>query len=194
MAKAIFLAIKNSLINSEYMRIYGNREIKTLSGKDTRPTTSKVREALFNIWHDRLDRCTWLDLCAGNGTMGAEALCRGASEVIAIEQSSIACQIIRENLQKVVQENQQFKVLRGDILQRLKSLKGRQFDLIYFDPPYHSNLYDRVLNLIREYNLLKGQIAVEYDPKKSQISPQEKLTLIQTKNYGNISINFYENC
>jgi 16S rRNA (guanine(966)-N(2))-methyltransferase RsmD len=173
------------------MRIYGNREIKTLSGNDTRPTTSKVREALFNIWKDYIESASWLDLCAGNGTMGAEALCRGASEVVAIEQSSLACQIIRENLSKVAQENQQFKVLRGDILQRLKSLKGQKFDLIYFDPPYHSDLYDRVLNLIYDYELLKGQIAVEYDPKKSKINKQQKLTLVQTKFYGNIALNFY---
>jgi 16S rRNA (guanine(966)-N(2))-methyltransferase RsmD len=123
--------------------------------------------------------------------MGAEALCRGAIEVVAIEKSPIACQIIRENWQKVAQEGQKFKVLRGDILQRLKSLKGQKFDLIYFDPPYHIDLYDRVLNLIYEYELLKGQIAVEYDPKKSTISEQQKLTLIQTKFYGNTALNFY---
>lgn len=174
------------------MRIYGNREIKTLSGNDTRPTTAKVREALFNIWQNYLPSASWLDLCAGNGTMGAEALCRGACEVVAIEQSPLACQIIRENLAKVAQENQEFKVLRGDILQRLKSLKGKKFDLIYFDPPYHSNFYDRVLNLIDEYKLLTGQIAVEYDPKKSHISDQQKLTLVQTKLYGNIALNFYK--
>ena len=177
------------------MRIYGNREIKTLSGKDTRPTTSKVREALFNIWEDKIESASWLDLCAGNGTMGAEALCRGASEVIAIEKLSLACQIIRENWQKVANDNQQFKVLRGNILPRLKGLNGRKFDLIYFDPPYHCDFYNSVLNAICDYQLLRaniGEIAVEYNPKKSSIKDDNNLQLIQTKFYGNIALNFYQ--
>jgi 16S rRNA (guanine966-N2)-methyltransferase len=177
------------------MRIYGNREIKTLPGKDTRPTTSKIREALFNIWGDKIESALWLDLCAGNGTMGAEALCRGAYEAIAIEKSSLACQLIRENWQKVALESQQFKVLRGDILHRLKGLSGRKFDLIYFDPPYYCDFYNSVLNAIYDYQLLKpniGQIAVEYNPKRSNIQDNHNFQLIQTKFYGNIALNFYQ--
>jgi len=177
------------------MRIYGNREIKTLSGRDTRPTTAKVREALFNIWCDRILDATWLDLCAGNGTMGAEALCRGVKEVVGIEKSSSACQIIRENWRKVANNEQNFRVLRGDVLKRLKNLQGKKFDCIYFDPPYELDIYNTVLNLILEYELLakNGQIAVEYDPKKSSISYKQNLDLLQTKIYGNTALNFYSN-
>ncbi len=175
------------------MRIYGNREIKTLSGKDTRPTTSKVREAVFNIWQDRVINCTWLDLCAGNGSMGAEALCRGASQVIGIEKNPRACQLIRENWQKVANSNQKFKILKGDVLLRLKALNEKQFDLIYFDPPYESNLYKPILNLITEYNLLKntGQMAIEYNPKKPPLINLCQLQLVQTKIYGHTGVNFY---
>jgi 16S rRNA (guanine(966)-N(2))-methyltransferase RsmD len=179
------------------MRIYGNREIKTLPGIDTRPTTSKVREALFNIWRDKIESASWLDLCAGNGTMGAEALCREAKEVVAIEKSSLACKIIRENWQKVSQSPQQFKILKGDVLLRLKNLAGQQFDLIYFDPPYHQNLYHSVLEAIVKYELLesnRGQLAVEYDPQKSRLNKDNygNLQLIQTKNYGKTALNFYQ--
>lgn len=175
------------------MRIYGNREIKTLSGKDTRPTTSKVREAVFKIWQDRIINCTWLDLCAGNGSMGAEALCRGALNVIGIEKNPRACSIIRENWQKVANSNQQFKILKGDVLHRLKVLKEKQFDLIYCDPPYESSLYEPILNLITEYNLLKntGQIAIEYNPKKPPLINLYQLELVQTKIYGHTAVNFY---
>lgn len=176
------------------MRIYGNRLIKTLSGKDTRPTTSKVREAVFNIWRGQIEGATWLDLCAGNGTMGAEALCRGAKSAIALEKSSLACQIIRENWEKILGEGQTFQILRGDVTQRLKSLKGQNFDLIYFDPPYESNLYTPVLKMVVEYQLLKpemGQIAIEYDPKSSKIEVPSPLKLINTKIYGHSGLNFY---
>ncbi len=59
------------------LRIYGNRQLKTLMGQATRPTPSLVREALFNIWQGTIVGCRWLDLCTGSGAMGAEALCRG---------------------------------------------------------------------------------------------------------------------
>lgn len=176
------------------MRIYGNRVLKTLSGNETRPTTSKVREALFYIWQDKIVDCKWLDLCAGNGLMGAEALCRGAKLAIAIEKSNTACNIIRENWQKIANSTQEFKVLRGDLRLRMKSLKGEKFDLIYFDPPYDSNLYLVTLNLIIEYQLLaeNGEIAVEYNPKKNLDLNIPNLEMIQTKNYGYTALNFYQ--
>ncbi|MER3475705.1 MAG: 16S rRNA (guanine(966)-N(2))-methyltransferase RsmD, partial [Leptolyngbya sp. ERB_1_2] len=68
------------------LRIYGNRSLKTLPGQETRPTLARVREAVFNIWQGSIEQCRWLDLCTGSGSMGAEALCRGASIVIGIEQ------------------------------------------------------------------------------------------------------------
>lgn len=176
------------------IRIYGNRELKTLSGKDTRPTTARVREAVFNIWQGKITDCKWLDLCAGNGAMGAEALCRGASEVVGIEKSANACNIIRYNWQKVANFEQKIKILRGDILVRLPKLKGAKFDLIYFDPPYDSNLYEPVLKQIVNLNLLNknGEIAVEYNPKIWQNTSIKGLEIQRTKVYGNTALNFYK--
>ncbi|AFZ46056.1 methyltransferase [Cyanobacterium stanieri PCC 7202] len=175
------------------MRIYGNREIKTLGGQNTRPTTSKVREAIFNIWRDKIDGCRWLDLCAGNGTMGAEALCRGAVKAVAIEKSSPACQIIRENWQKIAKDDQEIKILKGDLLKRLKNLQGQEFDLIYLDPPYHLNLYNPTLKAIFDYDLLssQGEIAAEFDPKKSPAIITNEWQLLQEKSYGKTNVNFY---
>ena len=144
------------------MRIYGNRELKTLEGELARPTTGKVRQALFNIWQGSIRDCRWLDLCAGNGSMGAEALCRGAKEVVCIEQLGEACVVIRENWQKVAQSSQKIQVLRGDVLYHLSSLQGKHFDHIYFDPPYRGSLYVPVLSVIAEGEILadSGAMAV----------------------------------
>jgi 16S rRNA (guanine(966)-N(2))-methyltransferase RsmD len=176
------------------MRIYGNRPIKTLPGQETRPTTGKVRMALFNIWRGEIEGSHWLDLCAGNGTMGAEALCRGANQVTAIERSPKVCAIIKENWQKLAKPEQHWSVLRGDILKLLPTLKGQNFDWIYFDPPYASNLYNLVLTIVAELQLLKpaGEIAVEYDQHHWQ--PPENignLLLIRQKRYGLSSLAFY---
>ena len=175
------------------MRIYGNRKLKTLPGKATRPTTARVREALFNIWQGKITDCSWLDLCAGNGSLGAEALCRGAATVTAIEKDSRACSIIKENWQQMVGEGQSFTVLRGDAVKRLISLKGKQFDRIYFDPPYDSSLYREVLEAIAAGNLLGlgGEIAVEGD--RSLWTPLEVagLKICRQKVYGNTILSFY---
>jgi 16S rRNA (guanine(966)-N(2))-methyltransferase RsmD len=175
------------------MRIYGNRLLKTLPGQNTRPTLAKVREALFNIWQGRIRGCHWLDLCAGNGSMGAEALCRGASLVVAIEQSPRCCQIIRENWQGIAQETQGLRIMRGDVTARLKSLAGEKFDLVYFDPPYESSLYEPVLQAIVSYNLLSndGEIAVEHNPKIWQAKSISALEICREKNYGNTTLTFY---
>ncbi|WP_267383490.1 16S rRNA (guanine(966)-N(2))-methyltransferase RsmD [Cyanobacterium sp. uoEpiScrs1] len=175
------------------MRIYGNRSLTTLPGKLTRPTSSKVREALFNIWQDSIIECHWLDLCAGNGSMGAEALCRGAKEVIGIEIYGKACSLIRQNWQKCAVKNQEFKVIKGDVLKVLKTLEGRQFNHIYFDPPYASKLYQPVLEKIVTYKLLRkdGEIAVEHNPKLWQAIEINGLKIRQKKIYGNNAITFY---
>ncbi|MCL1464322.1 16S rRNA (guanine(966)-N(2))-methyltransferase RsmD [Argonema galeatum] len=175
------------------LRIYGNRQLKTLPGQTTRPTLARVREAVFNIWQGTIEDCRWLDLCAGTGSMGAEALCRGASYVVGIEKSSRACGIIQQNWQQVVQPGQTFEVLRGDVVQRLKMLEGQKFDRIYFDPPYASNLYQSVLDTIAQYQLLNedGEIAVEHSPDLWNVEEIPSLEICREKVYGNTALRFY---
>jgi 16S rRNA (guanine966-N2)-methyltransferase len=172
------------------LRIYGNRLIKTLPGQETRPTLARVREALFNIWQGTIADCRWLDLCTGSGSMGAEALCHGAKLVIGIEQSSRACAVIQQNWQQVAKADQTFQVMRGDVVHRLGSLVG-QFDRLYFDPPYTSELYLPVMKAIAHHQLLSptGELAVEHSPGASfEISDLE---ICRQKRYGNTALTFY---
>ncbi|MEM8778457.1 MAG: 16S rRNA (guanine(966)-N(2))-methyltransferase RsmD [Cyanobacteria bacterium P01_G01_bin.49] len=175
------------------MRIHGNRLIKTLPGESTRPTSAKVREALFNIWQGQIEGCRWLDLCAGNGSMGAEALCRGATKVIGIEKYGKACQIIRQNWQDIATDQQEYQVIRGDILKELNRLQGQQFDKIYFDPPYQSDLYQLTLETIISQLILgkQGEIAVENNPKFWQAIEIKNLKIFREKHYGNTNLTFY---
>ena len=175
------------------MRIYGNRQLKTLPGLATRPTLGRVREAVFNIWQGSINGCRWLDLCAGIGSMGAEALCRGASTAIAIEKYGPACAVIRHNWQLAADDSQEFEVLRGDVLKRLKSLREKQFDRIYFDPPYQGDLYQPVLEAIATEKLLapEGQLAVEHSSQDWAIEPIPALEICQQKIYGNTAVTFY---
>lgn len=175
------------------VRIYGNREIKTLPGEATRPTSARVREALFNVWQGRILGCRWLDLCAGSGAMGAEALCRGAAEVVGIEKSGAACEVIKQNWQKVARPEQRLEVIKGDVVQTLeRGLIGAPlFDCIYFDPPYSSRLYEPVLGLLSKCLSAQGEVAVEY----SQVywrpdQPPASLKIVKEKRYGSTYLVF----
>ncbi len=175
------------------MRIYGNRQLKTLPGQETRPTLARVREAVFNIWQGRISDCRWLDLCAGTGSMGAEALCRGAVRVVGIEKWGKACAIIQENWQQVAQPEQEWQVIQGDVVGKLKTFEGQQFDRIYFDPPYASKLYQPVLEAIAYYQLLAedGELAVEHSPNKLTPPLVPTLEICRQKVYGNTALTFY---
>ncbi|MEM1367095.1 MAG: 16S rRNA (guanine(966)-N(2))-methyltransferase RsmD [Cyanobacteria bacterium P01_H01_bin.15] len=174
------------------IRIYGNRALKTLPGALTRPTPGRIREAVFNIWQGQIAGCRWLDLCAGSGQMGAEALCRGAAQVVGIEQSGNACQVIRENWEQVGGKPQRWQVIRGDVRSRLSNLSG-PFDRIYFDPPYAGNLYESVLTTIASLDLLapEGELIAEYDPKLWNPETCTALALLETRRYGNSAITFF---
>jgi 16S rRNA (guanine966-N2)-methyltransferase len=177
------------------LRIYGNRQLKTLPGLATRPTPARVREALFNIWQGTIAGCRWLDICTGSGSMGAEALCRGALSVTGIEQSAKACAIIRQNWEQVADASQEFHILRGNAIAKLASLSKQQFDRIYFDPPYASDLYEPVLSAIANQEMLapNGEIAIEHARDRA-IEPISGLEICRQKVYGNTALTFYTRC
>ena len=176
------------------MKLYKHGQIKSGSSQVTRPTSAKVRQALFNIWQGEIIGTSWLDLCAGTGAVGAMALVQGARKVTGIEINRPACQIIQENWQKFSQEGQVFQVLSGDILTQLKRLPvEEEFDFIYFDPPYQSNLYDRVLKIIVSEKLLtiEGELAVEHNPKFWQPEQIIGLEMSRQKHYGDTFLSFF---
>jgi 16S rRNA (guanine(966)-N(2))-methyltransferase RsmD len=181
------------------LRIHGNRQLKTLPGRATRPTPARVREAVFNIWQRTLLGCRWLDLCAGSGAMGAEALCRGAKTVIGIEQSGRACAVIQHNWQRIATHDQSIEVIRGNILHCLPQLARQEFDHIYFDPPYASDLYQPVLEAIAHLKLLapQGELAAEHSPdhampeRVDSIDPGQSIQVSREKRYGGTVISFY---
>ena len=114
--------------------------LKTLPGADTRPTTDRIKETLFNILQPELLDCRFLDLFSGSGAIGIEALSRGARKAVFVEKNPKACACIRDNLAftKLAPDGQ---VMNMDVLQALRSLEGEgPFDCILMDPPYGMDL------------------------------------------------------
>ncbi|MDO4312756.1 MAG: 16S rRNA (guanine(966)-N(2))-methyltransferase RsmD [Eubacteriales bacterium] len=138
-------------------------QLRTLDGLDTRPTTDRIKETLFNMIDPWLADCDFLDLFAGSGGIGIEALSRGAGEAVFIEKNPKAMSVIRDNL-KHTRLDGRAVTLQMDVIAGLVSLNGRkQFDYIFMDPPYDHLLEKRVLETLRDMELLKedGMIIVE---------------------------------
>jgi 16S rRNA (guanine(966)-N(2))-methyltransferase RsmD len=131
--------------------------------------------------------------------MGAEALSRGAGQVFGIEQASRACGVIAQNWRQVATSEQTIHIIRGDVVKKLPTLQGQQFDRIYFDPPYVSNLYQPVIAAIAQYDLLapEGEMAVEHSGDYLTVEDIDaiaqdthKLAVCRHKHYGNTDLTF----
>lgn len=139
------------------MRITGgflrNQKLKTPKGLSTRPTSEKLRQAVFNIAQHHIEEAQVLDLFAGSGAIGIEALSRGAKEATFIEKNSSALKPLRENLRDL-DLTPLTTLYAGDVCTLLPKLKGETYDLIYIDPPYGKGLGEKALTLIDSLNLL----------------------------------------
>ena len=141
---------------SGQLRLTTGRRLISPPNLNTRPTTSKVREAVMNLLAPRLEGSRWLDLCCGSGVVGCEAIERGAAAVFAIDRDPRCTKICEQNLQTMTGENNphvEVRVIRSDLLSWLrKGWSATPFDVIYFDPPYESGLYESVLASLNQTN------------------------------------------
>ena len=122
--------------------------LKTVEGNGTRPTTDRIKETLFNMIGPGLADCRFLDLFAGSGGIGIEALSRGAREAVFVENDKRACSCIRENL-SFTKLDKRGRLLGMDVLQALVRLKEEEpFDIIFMDPPYGKGWDRKVLTAL----------------------------------------------
>lgn len=128
------------------------RRLKELQGNDTRPTTDKVKESIFNIIQFDLYGRRVLDLFGGTGQLGIEALSRGSEHCTFVEMRRDAVALMKENL-KTVDFQDRARVIQGDSLSFLNSCR-EQFDVILLDPPYHTDLMDRAIESIIRFDIL----------------------------------------
>lgn len=185
---------------------YRSRPLHSLRGLDLRPTADRLRETLFNVlsagnpatFHDSL----WLDLCAGTGAVGIEALSRGAARVYFVESSPPAVSLIRRNLRSLGLENapgagaSAFQVVEDDVVRTLGKLEagGVRADFIYLDPPYRmEKTYLQILRLLSQSRLLgpKTIFIAEHDKR---FEPGNGLGLLQRYRkliQGDAALSFY---
>lgn len=160
--------------------------LKTPPGMQTRPTAERVKEALFSALHYQLPGCRVLDLFAGTGQLGIEALSRGAAGCVFVDARQAAAQLVQENLRRTKLERQG-RVVCADAFGYLARCRER-FDLIFLDPPYAGEILENALRRISEIDILRdGAIIIAECPADKALSGRfGGLTCCKTRRYGQV--------
>lgn len=176
---------------------FRGRILKSPPSQRVRPTSDRLRETLFNIISGRVPESRFLDLCAGSGAVGIEAISRGARHVTFVEQARQVSDVVRANLKLCSVPESQAEVFRNDAAVFLKhSLKKQNgpWDIVFFDPPYSAN-YAEVIELLGSpaSTLLspEGLLIVEHHHKKHLPDRLGDLTRHRTLKQGESSLSFY---
>jgi len=174
--------------------IAGRKRLKVPSGRAVRPTAGRVKEALFSILADRVPGSLFLDLFAGSGGIGIEALSRGALKAVFIEKNFHHIHLLNYNL-KTVGFVEKATIINRDVGQSLPFLRGDRFDLVFMDPPYDRGFENSTLDAIARYNLLRPDGMVVVESSKHTILPSEviRLRLTRQERYGDTLLSFYKN-
>jgi 16S rRNA (guanine(966)-N(2))-methyltransferase RsmD len=177
------------------------KRLVTPDGSDIRPTSDKVKEALFSALQFDIEGRRILDLFAGSGQLGIEALSRGAEYCLFADSSRRSLEILRSNLEhcKIEEET---RIKAGDYRKVLRNLAGRieegfeePFDIILLDPPYDGGYMDEIFELISEGGLLAGDGTIVAEHRKQEDLPEELHGFVKVKErrYGVVKLSIYTN-
>jgi len=171
------------------------RRLKKVPGDSTRPILDRVKESLFNILREDVQDSCWLDLFAGTGQVGIEALSRGASEVVFVDNVRAAIRVIEANL-KHTQLVDKAQVLMTDAFAYLNGRPKRPFDIIYIAPPQYKEIWVEVMQALDgqtgAFLQPTGMVIVQIDPREYRPLELTNLHLYREKKYGNSLLCFYE--
>ncbi|MFZ2198931.1 MAG: 16S rRNA (guanine(966)-N(2))-methyltransferase RsmD [Thermodesulfovibrionales bacterium] len=176
-------------------KVATSKKIFATTDKDElRPTSSKVRESIFNIFQTEIDHSLFLDLYAGTGAVGLEALSRGAGKVFFVENNQVRAKAVMDYIHKLGLDDRA-SVYQEEAEAFLKRAvrTGLKFDIIFADPPYMSGEIDKVLPNIGEYNILKedGCILVEHSSKTALSENIQNIKLVKNYKYGDTMLTLY---
>ena len=166
------------------------RRLKEPEGQSIRPTTDMVKEAVFNIIQFDIEGRRVLDLFAGTGQLGIEALSRGAAAAVFVDELGDAAKLVRDNIKAMGFENRA-TVVRSDALAYLR--QGGRFDVIFLDPPYETGFIEKALNTIIEFDILKENGIIVCETKEDKRLPDAPRPYSKGREYkyGKIKITLY---
>ena len=171
----------------------GGRKLISLSGRHIRPTSDRVREALFNILAKRVVAATVLDLFAGTGALGIESISRGAKMVVSIDNSRDALGTIQKNVRQLALEDS-IRMINWDIARNLNCIQTGDpvYNLVFMDPPYARGLIAKALdNLHHSGSVIPGaMLVVEHSRREELPAERDFLQLADQRKYGKTLVSF----
>jgi len=174
---------------------YRGIKLDEVANDSTRPTTDKNKEMLFNVLGQFFEGGIALDLFSGSGALGIECLSRGMDKVTFVDSNIDAIQIIKKNLSKLNELSDiSAKVVKADAIQFIRASVDQKYDLIVADPPYLLEVYESLLQLISEQEILHvgGILVLEADKTRAITQVPDNLKLIKEKVSGNTKFFIYE--
>ena len=181
------------------MRVIGGhdrgRRLKVPKGRSLRPTSARVKEALFDILPHDLSGAKVLDLYAGTGNVTIEALSRGAAEAILIDASKQAANAIRENLRRLrLAARTKVWIIAVTRAVKLLARRGETFDMIFLDPPYEHGWVATTIKAVADGELLRqtGVLIAEHSPREELQSRYGALVLVDQRRYGGTLLSFFK--
>lgn len=173
---------------------FRGRTLHAVRGLKVRPSADRVKESLFNILAPRITGARFLDLFAGTGSIGIEALSRGAAEALFVEQDRDALRCLQRNLEACRLERG-FEVIRQPVARALRELEAQEcrFDLVFLDPPYQADLYSSTLELLGAGNLVAadGWVIAEHDRRMELAAEYGCLSMFRTRQTGDTALSFF---
>ena len=173
---------------------FKGRRIETPKGNDVRPTTEKVKEALFSMLSDLMEDSVCCDLFSGTGNLGLEAISRGARKCVFCDNSGESVRLIKRNIE-YCRAGDRAVLVPGSFEKCLKKMDedGLKADIFFLDPPYREGLYDRCMELINELGLLKEGGVIVCEHGRNDRFPEEYCGFLKfkEKNYGSITLSMY---
>jgi 16S rRNA (guanine(966)-N(2))-methyltransferase RsmD len=174
---------------------YGGRTLRSAEGLAVRPTSDRLRETLFNILAPGIAGKQFLDLCAGSGAVGIEAVSRGASHTTFVERSRRACSVIRRNIEALGIEDM-ITIVNRDAVGALRRLaaESRVFDLVFVDPPYDAKVRSEMMDSLGLGLVLAQQaiVVVEHRAKTPPQSEFGRIRVYRSLKQGESALTFYE--
>lgn len=170
------------------------RRLQMVPGSGTRPISDRAKESLFNILGSSIEGAAVLDLFAGTGSVGIEALSRGAARATFVENDRLAVNTVQANLRATGFERQG-KVLRTDVFIHLRNDPGEGYDYIHVAPPQYAGLWAQCLTALDarpNWVNSDGVVVAQIDPKEFEPLPLTTLVLVDERKYGNTLLVFYE--
>jgi len=175
---------------------YKGRKLLSPDGYKLRPTPEKVREALFSILAAEVDGAVCLDLFAGCGSLGIEALSRGADRCFFVDISPGSISLLRDNLASVGTDDKA-QIIRGDFKKAIKTLRENdpeaKIDIAFIDPPFDSGYYDVVMKLLADYDIMRagGIVVIESDDSRNEHIDFRGFSLGDVRKYGRVRLEFW---